>query len=190
MDFSEVVAQVLDITKRPDKQTQTEVAVNAAITEFLTRNSFSQDLVEATVAISNTEYSNTVDLSTETTRFRKFKYVKLEGLLSYLKPIAHENVFSPSGYMQKDVYYITGRTLTTIQAYLASNLEVGYYQYPATLSGTDNHWLLDLNPYCVIDKAASRIFKTIGDDNSFKTHLAMAEEQYKTVVRDLVDGVS
>lgn len=183
MNFSQVVQAVLDITKRPDKLADTERAVNASLSFFCLKEKFQQDLIEASIPISPSIYGATIPLST-LTRFRHFKYIKTPGSLSYLNRLGSDKIFTPGGIMQKNCYYVAGTNLTYILSTLAKSLEVGYYTYPAILSGTQTHWLLDMIPQAVIDHAASKIFQLIGDDSSMKLHLAIATETYDVMVRD------
>lgn len=188
MNFSEMVTQVLALTNRPDKQTQIELAINNAISEFCLRTKFFKDLVEDSIAITSTVYSQSIDLTANTTRFRSFKYVKQPGVKRYIHPLPPDKIFTPGDQMQRDRYYIIGSDLTIITSSLSATLEVGYYQYPAILSGTDTHWLTDINPFCVIDKAAARIFKDIGDRQEAATHEAYAKNSYDILVRDYADS--
>lgn len=183
MNFSQVVQAVLDITKRPDKLAEAERAVNAALSFFCLKEKFQQDLIEDSIAISPTLYGDTISLAS-LTRFRHFKYIKTPGTLGYLNRLGSDKIFTPGGAMQRNCYYVAGTNLTYILSTLAATLEVGYYTYPATLSGTQTHWLLDMIPQAVIDQAASKIFQLIGDDSSMKLHLAIATEAYDVMVRD------
>jgi hypothetical protein len=184
MNFAEVVLAVIGITKRPDKQAETERAVNAALSYFCLKEKFDKDLIEGSLTINASLYGDTISLAS-LTRFRHFKYIKVPGKLSYLKKIGSDQIFTPGGSMQKNCYYVAGTNLTYILSSLAPSLEIGYYSYPATLSGSQTHWLLEANPHCVIDKAAADIFKSIGDDASFRIHAALAVDAYDVVVRDL-----
>lgn len=183
MNFNQVVQAVLDITKRPDKQVETERAVNAALSFFCLKEKFQQDLIETSISISPTLYGDTISISA-LANFRHFKYIKTPGSLSYLNRLGSDKIFTPSGIMQSNCYYVAGSNLTYILSTLATSLEVGYYVYPSLLSGTQTHWLIDMTPQAVIDQAASKIFQIIGDDNSMKLHKVMATEAYDVMVRD------
>lgn len=184
MTFADVVSYVMGITKRPDKQAETERAVNAALSYFCLKEKFDKDIIESSITINNSLYGDTISLAS-LTRFREFKYIKVPGKLSYLKRMDSTQIFSPGGIMQKNCFYTAGTNLTYILSTLAPSLEVAYYTYPAVLSGVQTHWMLEISPYCVIDKAAAEIFKTIGDDASFKIHEGFARDRYDVLVRDL-----
>jgi len=187
MNFNAVVAAVLDITKRPDKTADTERAVNAALSFFCLKDSFAQDLIEQTLAIDPSKFGDTISLAS-LTRFRRFKYIKVTGVLGYLQPIGADKVFTGGSVMQKNCYYVAGTNLTYILPAQASSLEVGYYTYPSILSGNNTHWMLDMFPNIIINRAAANIFKSIGDDNSFKIHNSLAMEEFLVLQGDLNQG--
>lgn len=183
MNFSQVVQAVLDITKRPDKQTDTERAVNAALSFLCLKEKFAQDLVEGSISINPALYGDTISIAS-LTRFRHFKYIKLPQVLGYLNRIGSDKIFTPGGTMQSNCYYTAGTNLTYILSTLASSLEIGYYVYPPILTANETHWMLDMIPQVIIDHAASKVFQLIGDDSSMKTHLAIATDAYNVMVRD------
>lgn len=196
MDVNEAIAEVVALTARPDKATQALLGINAAISYFTVKSSFAKDLIETSIPINNTLYGDTIVFNNnvsipEITRFRKFKYIKIPGILGYLRHLSPEQIFTPAGKMQKNVYYIAGDNLTYILTSLSATLEVGYYQYPKLLdTGTEvNHWMLDIFPWAVIDLAAARIFKNIGDESSYKTHMSTGNEFFMMHKNDHEDSV-
>jgi hypothetical protein len=88
-----------------------------------------------------------------------------------------------------DTYYVAGNSLTYTLKELTTALEVGYYQYAPILSDLAEHWMLDVMPWTIIDLASARIFKTIGDDNSFRAYLSTGTESYKMFRNDLEDSI-
>jgi hypothetical protein len=184
MNFSQVVQAVLDITKRPDKKVETERAVNAALSFYCTKAEFELDRKEVSIAITANSYAGVVDISASVTRFRRFIYINKPGALGYLTKIGPDKLFTPGHITQKDVYYLIGRELNYVLSTPASTLNVAYLQAPPILTNDDTFWLLDVADSCVIDKAASRIFQLIGDEQSMGAHNAMAREFYDAFVRD------
>lgn len=193
MNFTEAVTAVMDVVKRPDKLAEIKSAVNAMLAECTIKASFANDLVETTIPVDATLYGDTITFNNlvvpVVTRFRKFKYVKPTAVLRYLQPISANKIFTPSGIMQPDTYYVAGNSLTYTLKELTSALEVGYYQYAPILSDLDEHWMLDVMPWTIIDLASARVFKTIGDDNSFRTYLSTGTESYKMFRNDLEDSI-
>ena len=187
MIFPEVLTEVLRITARPDKEAAASLAINKAISYFSIKGDFPADLVEATLAVSPTLYGDTISL-TPLLNFRKFKYVKPTGVRYYLLPIGEDKVFTPSGVIQTDRYYLAGTSMTYTLSALTPSLEVGYLTYPSLLDKSvhTTHWMLDIIPYAIIDKACADLFITVGDESSARAHLSQAMEQYRMFQADLV----
>jgi len=197
MNFAEIVSEVVGITKRPDKVQEISTAINAVISLCTMKASFAKDLVEISLPISSLLYGDTVQFDNVSPlptiiRFRKFKYIKAPGVRRYLLPIGADQVFTTASSLQLDRYYVGGNNLTYTLKELAQSLEIGYYQYPKVLSdfvGNDTHWMLDIMPYTIIDLSAARIFRSVGDDASFKTHESMGQDAYKINRRDHEDSI-
>lgn len=196
MLFAQAVSEVLTITARPDRTAEVESALNWAISHCCLKSNFAYDLVESTITIDPALYGATIQFNNvlttpPVTRFRKFKYIKSYGATRYLKPIGSDQVFQPGRSMQKDRYYVAGDNLTYILSSLAPSLEIAYYQYPPILDSITlpTFWLLDVAPWAVIDLAAARIFRSIGDDESMRQYQGMGEEMLKLARRDFEDGM-
>jgi hypothetical protein len=102
-------------------------------------------------------------------------------------------MFVPGGQLQRDRFYVGGSSLTYTLSQLDSSLEIGYFTYAPVLSsvsGSDTHWLLNLLPYALIEKAAAKIFQLIGDDSSYKFYEGSSMELFATGRADFQDQTS
>lgn len=191
MNFSEVVTAVVSLVKRPDKQVEVEMAVNATIAEAILKAEYPHDLVEAVIPLSPDVYTQTINLSTLASplvRFRKWKYLKLPGIYGYLQPIDPENVFKPGQFMQNDCYYQIGSNLTIITSSLSDELLVGYYSRAPVLANAEEFWLLDMCPYAIVYKAAAIVFNGIGDTQAASTNKKSGDDLLKTMQNDMQYG--
>ena len=87
MNFAEAVDAVLSVIKRPDKTAEAGVIVNAVLSRSILKTEFSKDLVETSIPLDSSLYTQTIDLSalvSPLVRFRKWKYVKMYGATRYL----------------------------------------------------------------------------------------------------------
>lgn len=197
MNFNEAVAEVIAMTSRPDKATAISSAINAVLSLCTMKASFARDLVETTIAVDPTLYGDTIQFNNAlptplVTRFRKFKYVKASGVRNYLRQISPDQIFSPGNAIQRDIYYVGGDNFTYVLSDLTPTLEIGYYQYPEILTGTtgkNDHWMLELMPWTIIELAAARIFKSIGDDTSFRVYQATGDESFRINRADHEDSI-
>lgn len=191
MIFSEAVTEVVAITKRPDKDAEIRSNLNKAISFFVLKDTFPQDLVEVSLPIDPILLGQTIDISMSTpplTRIRKFKYIRPRSQRYCLEQIEPEQLFTPKGYLQPNRYYLAGSNLTFTLSMPDTFLEVGYFVYPpvlTTVTGSDIHWLLDMIPWAVIEWAASQTFQSIGDDASARYYQASAMALYTTMRNDL-----
>lgn len=190
MNTTEAIAEVRSSTKRPDKDTEALSAINQAISTCTMRDNWARDLVEDSITIDGTEYAQVIDISTLTTRFRKWKYLRPTSQRQFLVRADPTQIYSPSGSIQRNRYVQAGDNLTIVLANLDDSLEVGYYQYAPVLTeseGNNEHWMLDLMPYVIINFAKAAIFESIGDDASAKKFNDRYEEQFLIGRRDHVD---
>lgn len=188
MKYSELVQEILLACKRPDKINSIKRELNAALTFYCLDNNFSRDTEEATVAIDPNQFSQTLALSS-LSRFRKLRYIKYAGLTRFLTVLSSTEMFKPCA--QGDKYYIVGDSINFSLLAKTSGLDIGWYKFPPILTGagdSDTFWLLDVAPWMVFDRAASIIFREIGDEKSMQTHAASAREQYLAARKDL--GIS
>ena len=194
MNFTEAVAAVIDITARPDRLTETENAVNSILSYLTIKGDFARDLVDQTLTVDPTLYAATISTLTAPNalvRFRKIKYLKPTGAKFYLTPTDVDKIFQAGNTMQPNVFCVTGTNITYTLGYLTPTLEIGYYQYPAILTNgiNDTHWMLDMIPWTVVDLAAAKIYRSIGDDDGFRQYQAIGLESFQTAKNDFQDSV-
>lgn len=191
MNFLEAQNEVISHTKRPDKLVDIKSQLNRAIAFFTLKADFSRDLVETSIPADPALYGDTIDLTALAVpfvRFRKFKYIKPTNVRYYLNTIDPTQLLTPQGRVQPNRYYVAGNSLTYTLSALTSVLECGYYQYaPLLVNNTDEHWMLDLMPWAVIEKAASRIFFNIGDEASARSFEDSSMDFFLVGRRDFVD---
>lgn len=192
MTLVEAIEEVILITKRADKRAEIISNINKAIAFWTLKANFARDLVEATLTLDANAYSQAIDLSTELTRFRKFKFIRPTSRNYFFQPIDPLQVIGPNNRVQTDRYYVVGQTLNITQSQLDSTAEIGYYQYaPLLVEGTlEAHWMLDMMPWAVTERAASQIFKSIGDESSSTHYVATSMEFFLAARRDFADNVA
>lgn len=191
MIFREAVDTITALIKRPDKEADVKVNINEAISVAALRN-FSRDLIEFTLPIVATDYSQRIALTNPTywTRFSRIKYIRPTG---YRKSLTHRDPSKVwiNGTETVDCWYHSGTGLIVRLGRLQSTLEVGYYRYHATLTqdeGTD--WMLDeMWPY-VYNYAASKSFGAIGNEQERARYFAEATRLSDAYFLSLGDRVA
>lgn len=190
MNFSEVVQEVIDITARQDKKSQIENAVNTVLSLVIFKASFVRDLVESTLNAAPVQnvFSGVVDLAA-LSNFRKLKYLKVTGVNKFMSSRQPQGVIV-QGIIVRDIYWIAGTNLNWVSSIAVKTLEIGYFVYPPKLTdAAPIHWFLDTAPNVIIDLAAARIFRSIGDSKSASDHEGSGAQLYITVKSDLESNV-
>lgn len=195
MNFTEVTSEVVGIIKRPDLISQVRREVNSALRFYCLDNKFARDFQEQVIALDSAEYTQSFALSL-LTRFRVFRYIRRGGTTEYLDLLGDDEIFTKDSRFTKnqtkcDKYYIVGENVNIAMRKLAASLDVGYYVYPPVLTGNaenNSHWLLDLQPFMIIDRACATLFRNIGDEKSMQAHAASAREGYLACRKDLLSA--
>lgn len=192
MNITEAVDEVISITKRPDKAAEILSNINKALAYFTLKASFRKDYSETTLTLDPDSYGQILDLTDaaistpDIVRFRKIAWLRPTSRRYYLKEIDPGQILTPGGVVQTDRFYVAGSNLTITLSQLDDTLEMGYFSYSTTLDlvTVTTHWMLDLMPWAITERAASQIFKSIGDDNSSKFYEATSEDFFKVARRD------
>lgn len=191
MLFGEMTDWVLRTTKRPDKRQDVKDAINRAISFFTLGASFSQDMIEGTVAINATQYAQSISVTTYFPRLRRFKYLKIPGQRGYINYIDPNKVFDRNGCEALNRWYRSGDNIVFKLNMLSATLDYGYYMYPALLVATgDSHWMLDVTPTMIHDRVASEIFQGIGEPSEAKRYLDLAMGHYLVAKDDFETGAT
>lgn len=189
MNFTEVVNEVVSITKRPDKIADIRRAVNATISLACLGTDFARDHDETSLAISSSDYAGNIQLS-NLARFRKIDYILPAGYKQVLAPITPADVFN-SCMEQKNCFYISGDQINYSLSALAASVKVGWFKYPPLLTdAAPTFWLLEAAPYMIVDGAASSVFRDIGDDEAARSKEAAWRLAYDSARVDFRYGAN
>ena len=173
MNLLQVKQAVFDITARPDKAAATLRAINHRTRLLSAALDSPRDLQESEEDVSSLGATFSLPLTTFA-NFRKFCYIKPYNRKVYVESIEPTHIFlkTPNCTVeQRDRYYIAGSQVRVALRESTTKLQVGWFAYPALMTlDADTNWLLDADPYAVIEGAAAEIFKEIGDDPSAQLH--------------------
>ena len=182
MNFTEIVSEVLRITKRPDKILDVRREVNQAVNFFSVDSDFIQDIEELSIPIDSAEYSQAVAMSL-LPRYRRMDYIRRGGTLNYLKELERAQMLTKCDL--RDRWYIAGNSLKINMSALASTLDVAYYSYPPVLTdAAPDYWMLEGNWPAIVDRTVAKIFTNIGDTQSAQAHEGYARTAYLAFRKD------
>jgi hypothetical protein len=179
VDFGTARSVIGDTTKRPDKIAEIKNAINAAIEFYSNSSDWSNDLVETTVNINSTLYAQSLTIASSFTRFKKIKYIRPTGWQKYLTWWDPATIFDENQNEIVNTWYRSNSNIIFKLSTLASSLEIGYLQYHNYLvADSDTHWMLDIFPQMIMDKACERIFSLIGNDTESVLYRGFAAAHY------------
>lgn len=162
MNFTDIVSSVLGTLKRPDKLNEVRREVNAAILHYCSLDNFAEDIQEIQYQLPVAGSEAIINTVSEFTRYRKIAYIKISGTKIYVKPL-DSLVPEPCADL-RNKYYQAGVNLNINLSQSATHLDIGYYQYPPTLTdASPTHWILNGNWYAVEQKALATLLNDIGD---------------------------
>ncbi len=181
--FTDLVAEVYDLTKRPDLVAETELAVKNATLKLHQRDFYYKDLAETGIQFLSSEYQQELDYRTIFPRWRSVKYLRKydapnDTPSTFLDLITPEEVLDAYHLQKENVYYASGnflkiRSNTEEQYYL-----LGYYNNPIILPATYDSWIALDHRYAVVCEAAAFVFKTIGYDEQAQMYKVMLRDEY------------
>lgn len=188
MTLTELLTEVYNLTKRPDKVSESTGALKAALLKMHAKDYYSKDIVETGVAFDTQS------------QFQSFSYKTLFPLwrsVSYIQPL-DQVTFLPSGDIlteinpqftvddydvYKDgVYYEAGLTLQMRMIAAFQYFGVGYYSFPDISSSSQlQTWIAQDFPWALIYDASATIFKAIGFAEQEKSMRDLSAEQAQLI---------
>lgn len=196
MNFNEIVAEVVIITRRPDLEERTQSAVRAATLKAHHSDFYYKDLYEQSVEFGQ-EYFIQNFLPTDIfPNFRKAKYVRfwhgdVDGQPGrFLEPIQIENSLDGYGCNKADVFYMAGQLLQIRTSAPIKRCLFGAYLHPKIIPVNDYcSWIANEYPWAIIHEAARSIFKAIGKDSEAAEQTRLVAEEYQLLKMSNVDDV-
>ena len=182
MTFDELVAEVHNITNRPDLSAESEAAVRAATLKAHQTDFYSKDIYETGIEFDTAEYRQQFDMISLTSNFRALKYLRRvedenDDMGTFFEIITPEELLDSYGITRSDIAYVAGRSLEIRSSVEFSKALMGAYVLPIVRSGSYTSWIAEQHPYFIIYEACRVIFKAIGyDEQSAQFNSLVAEE--------------
>lgn len=196
MNFNELVAEVVTLTRRPDLEERISPAVRAATLKAHHSDFYYKDLYEQSVEFGQ-EYFIQNFLPTDIfPNFRQAKYIRfwhgdVDGYPgAFLDPIQIENSIDGYGCIKADVFYMAGQLLQIRTSAPIKRCLFGAYVHPViTPVNAYCSWIANEYPWAIIYEAARTIFKAIGKDSEAGEMSRLVGEEYQILRMSVVDSV-
>lgn len=174
MNYTDIFAEVISITNRPDLQAETALAIRSATLAMHGFAMFPRDLATVSIADGITAGSNdvTIDGPTELPGLRGLsRVVRLDSQGAQLEfpeieIVELDDLLDPVYGTPKDnVAYIAGTSVRVLCNAGVTALRVSYFKLPTVLPIDQySSWIADIYPDGIITMAAAKVFKIIGDE--------------------------
>jgi hypothetical protein len=196
MNFNELFAEVVLITKRPDLVDRTKQAIRAATLKIHHSDFYYRDLIEVPVQFTNPFILQSFIPTEVVPAFRKAKYVRLwnggiEGDVGmFLTPIQIENSLDAYKNIKTNVFYMAGQNLQIRGCGPLDKVLFGCYVHPIVLpEASYSSWIAVDKPYAIIYEAARAIFKGISFTEQANEYSQLVAEEVSELKMSYIDDV-
>lgn len=189
MNFTELVDEVIAITKRPDLRTRTESAVRSSVLKAHTKDYFTKDIREAGVEFDAMNQVQSFIPKETYPRYRAPAYLRIYNTNSYelsggsvgnfLNKREIYDFKDSYGYDETDIYYQAGNQLNLRASCQFQRILMGFYQFPVITESGFTSWIAEEYPYAIVFDAARDIFSSIGHTESAQSYAQLTAEQYQ-----------
>lgn len=194
--LASVLAEVYNLTKRPDLASVSTTAVKAATLKAHQKDFFVRDLKEDAVQFLIADFYQQLDYKTLFPYWRAISYARLYDPTAIPQPdetsqdfklITPSDSFDSYNVMKDRVMYLAGSNFNfkNINAQFQYIL-VGHYDNPNVTDAGYTSWIADDYPYAIIFEAARYVFKTIAFDEQAAVYEKLCAEQMQIVMQNNV----
>ena len=197
MNFTEIVNEVVDITKRGDlASTRIPAAVSAATLKAHTSDYFYRDLIEIAIEFDAARNIQTFDPKQVLPTYRQFKYLRRwEGDVNtgeareFFEHIQIQNAVDGYGYIKENVFYMAGSFIQIRALPEVFRCLFGAYQYPIIIEAQYQSWVADEFPYAIVNEAARQIFQQTRNRERAQDMRELVAEEYRNMRISYLDVV-
>lgn len=172
--ITDLVDDVITMSKRPDARARAVILCNNIISEITSKANYGEDLIEVTVVNPGPDMSAVIPFADiSNLPIRAFEYVKTNTSEKTLKAISPRNALDAVDCAFAGVFYRSGTNLVVKAEASWTELRIGFWRGMSRLSevaGQDTHWLLDTEYDLVYMGVLARLFRATGDDDSANQH--------------------
>lgn len=182
MNFSELVAETIIWTKRPDLVAATNSAIRRNTLKWHRKEKWPRDLVTITGIANPTpgQAVAVIPIAANFPRFRgQFAAVSVDQSVRPLDPLAFDDNFDLDGFARNNVYLVAGTNLN-IKAAGGGFLTVdaSYYRDPIAIESGYESWIADDYPDLIACGAAAEILAFDNESEIYKAAKASELEQF------------
>lgn len=183
--YTQMVSDVISLTKRSDLEEETAVAVRTATLSVHSGAAFPRDLYTSVVKIPNPSYTVAVDAQSlprlrglSTVRFLDSNYNPIEAI--QVEILELDDLVDPVYKSPKtDVCYSAGTSVNMRASIPIYGALITYFQLPKVRPDQYDSWIAQISPDAIVYVAASIVLGTNGNEEKSANYMRLYEKTLK-----------
>jgi hypothetical protein len=191
--LSDLVADVITLTNRPDLTAETNAAIRAATIKAHHTDFYQKDLFETAIQFPTSDYQQLFTYKQLIPNFRAVSYLRKYDSVAlapgkFLTLITPENVLDSYAINREDVFYLSGVQLNIRSADQQQYYLFGCYLNPTVTTTGYSSWIADEHPFAIVFEATRVVFKMIGFDEQASAMDKAVQEEYALLKMQIATG--
>lgn len=191
--YSDLVADVITVTNRPDLVDLTKLAVRHATLKAHKLDFFPKDIYETGIQWQTPAYIQSLEYRNLVPRWRALKYLRKYDFTTspgkagdIFKVITPELILDDYNFQKDNVCYLAGESLEIRSNTKDANMLLGCYRHPDTTEATYDSWVALDQPTAIVYEAARSVFKQIGYDEQASEMQSEVTDQYSLLRQEII----
>ena len=181
MNLTELQAEVITITGRPDRVAETLLAVRQATLALHQCDYFYKDLYETGISFTSSAYLQELEYRSLLPLFRSLKFLRKADSSGtpgdFFEVVQPESIIDGFGYDRTNVCYVAGASIEIKSSTEFQYALLGCYLNPNITTVGYNSWIALDHPYAIVFEAAEKVFKMIGKTEEFAAYKLLRDEE-------------
>jgi hypothetical protein len=177
--FSDLVAQVVDITDRGESTAMIQLAIAKATLKAHLADFWLKDVVEVKIPPGEIQGQRLqIFLSDKIfDGFRAVSYINgyddvsdpsNPRVMQQFTENAPSEIYNIYGGRKINVYYLAGDIITLWAGVVPPKFLIGFWKLPQVQAANYKSWIADIFPPIIVDEACGEVFGSVGDDDEAK----------------------
>ena len=189
--FAELLADIYTITKRPDLVDRTKLAIRQATLKLHQRDFYPKDIAEFGVSFTTEQIVQSFEYKLVQPRWRQAKYFRrttVDGAsdLPFFDILTPEETLDDYGVNRVNICYLAGSVYQFRCAVPFQYMFVGAYLNPDITEASFSSWIAEEHPFAIVHLAAAMIFRSIGNDEEYKSSMNDAAIEQANITEEVV----
>lgn len=163
---------VYDVTKRPDLEAETKLAIKTATQKAHNSDNYPRDLVETGITWATPAYIQSLNYSQVFPYFKNLSYLRKYNdsqAGKFFEILTPHEILDRYGREKQDVCYLAGANIEIKSSSQDTQMLIGFYSRPNTTDSGYSSWIADEYESVILLEAAAFVFKSIGFDEQAAT---------------------